>query len=748
VLQLKRGGDDEDLESSSEEEEVRAAQRSRLHVQSTEAPIILFQNYQRVQPCYPRGELTSPLPPAPSQDDGVIPDKTEAQIFETLVKIRNKDPAVYDKDAKFYSDDEEEAGGEGAGAGEGADGAAEAKPSNKRERPMFLKDVVYQQAMQAAERGDAGASSSEDEDDGGDGGAGARVKTYTEEQRELKSAFLQAFDKDAEGDDAVAGVAGEGEGEGPAFGGVLQPRARKGGGGGEGGGGEGRVQELLDDYFGGGGRELPEEDQFLRNYILNKGWVDADGGDDDSDDGAGDGGGGGGGGGGVSDGEDEAALLAADAFEAQYNFRYEEPGGAQIATYPRQVEGTVRKEDDRRKRQREAKAARAAAAEEARAADLRRLKNLKKREIETRLGEVQAVAGAAAPSQHLLDALLEGDFDPEAHDRAMAAAFGDAYYGAEGEGDEDEELADAEFEAQLAAMAEYGTDDEGAAAGTFRAVHARVTAAAAGGEEGEGGEAEEEEEEEGGEDEEEAGGAAAAAARAEVSRLLEEYHRLDYEDHVGGVPTRFRYKEVAPDAFGLTPEEILTMDDKELNQVVGLKRVAAPYRTDGGRLRPNYGKLNEMRRARQEEGGYGGGRGGGRGGGGWRPARDGGPTHYSAGRGAGAAGAQPRPHAQAGGGEAPAGAERPPQRTEAEKRLASYAKPTLKRDRPSGGAGGGGAGPAGGGGKRRKQEGGGGQQQRQPQQPPDGPQLSKAQKKNMKRGAKRAGKPAPPAAQA
>ena len=47
-----------------------------------------------------------------------------------------------------------------------------------------------------------------------------------------------------------------------------------------------------------------------------------------------------------------------------------------------QIEGSVRKEDDRRKRQRAEKAERQAAAEEPRRAEVRRLKNLKKAEIE------------------------------------------------------------------------------------------------------------------------------------------------------------------------------------------------------------------------------------------------------------------------------------------------------------------------------------------------------------------------------
>ena len=47
-----------------------------------------------------------------------------------------------------------------------------------------------------------------------------------------------------------------------------------------------------------------------------------------------------------------------------------------------------------------------------------------------RLGEIQNVAGQAAPRQEVLDALVGGDFDPEEYDRQMAAAFGEDYYGA------------------------------------------------------------------------------------------------------------------------------------------------------------------------------------------------------------------------------------------------------------------------------------------------------------------------------
>jgi protein KRI1 len=53
-------------------------------------------------------------------DDGEIDEKTQAQIFETLMKIRSRDQSIYDKEAKFYSSESEE---------------EEAGPAGKREHP-------------------------------------------------------------------------------------------------------------------------------------------------------------------------------------------------------------------------------------------------------------------------------------------------------------------------------------------------------------------------------------------------------------------------------------------------------------------------------------------------------------------------------------------------------------------------------------------------------------------------------------
>lgn len=104
----------------------------------------------------------------------------------------------------------------------------------------------------------------------------------------------------------------------------------------------------------------------------------------------------------------------------------QEDDAAQIVTYPREVEGLVRKTDDRRKLARKRKAERKETAVAERAAEVRRLKNLKRGEVDERLAEIQRISGHQG--RDALSKLVEGDFDPAAYDAAMAAAFDADYY--------------------------------------------------------------------------------------------------------------------------------------------------------------------------------------------------------------------------------------------------------------------------------------------------------------------------------
>ena len=46
------------------------------------------------------------------------------------------------------------------------------------------------------------------------------------------------------------------------------------------------------------------------------------------------------------------------------------------------------------------------------------------------------------------------------------------------------------------------------------------------------------------------------------------------------MPTRFNYASVTPQSYSLTPAEILLATDAELNEFMGIKRIA-PYRKEG-----------------------------------------------------------------------------------------------------------------------------------------------------------------------
>lgn len=83
-----------------------------------------------------------------------------------------------------------------------------------------------------------------------------------------------------------------------------------------------------------------------------------------------------------------------------------------------------------------------------------------------------------------------------------------------------------------------------------------------------------------------------AAGAFNAQDIQEELYKLDYEDIVAGIPCRFKYRQVDPESYGLTAEDILLADDKELNDYVSLRKFAT-YRD---RKDKPLGKLDKKRK--------------------------------------------------------------------------------------------------------------------------------------------------------
>ena len=161
----------------------------------------------------------------------------------------------------------------------------------------------------------------------------------------------------------------------------------------------------------------------------------------------------------VIEDEDEFDDVA-DIFESSYNFRFEEPyvvfsgdqffclyllhrNAAEITRHPRNLTSTVRRQDTTRKEARERRAARKEEELLQKREEVKRLKALKLKELQRKLQRVGQEGGLGNINQHqgianlepyctellrdpiiaLQDLDLEGDWDPDAHDRQMAGIY-------------------------------------------------------------------------------------------------------------------------------------------------------------------------------------------------------------------------------------------------------------------------------------------------------------------------------------
>lgn len=456
------------------------------------------------------------------------PNKHGSKFFDVLIKVRNQDPSLKNKDAKLFDVDNED----------GEDDEADDNNKEKKKKPMYLKDVTAQHLLEKGPEFD----DEDDEEENKD-----KKKSYSEEQELLRKEFLDAVgDEDDEGEflkvkNDKSGVEDEDED-----------------------GDEREYEQKLNEYFQED-EKLDENEKFLKDYFRKKMWLDKEAGsskhlDDDGE---------------LDVSEDEEELERQEEYEREFNFRFEENAGDRVMGFSRKVDGSVRKKDNARKLQRKNKEERMAQAEFERKEELKHMKNLKKKELNEKLKKIRETAGIGENEVCVLDEHdLEEEFDPDEYDKKMKKAFDDNFYEADdvdpefGSDEEDGELEKPNFdeEDELLGLSK-GWDDEYGSGDGFLATREKTL-------KGKVVNSEELEKED----------KKKKRKRSEleeevIKKELEEYYKLDYEDTIGDLKTRFKYRPVNKNTYGLKAKEILVVDDKELNQLVPLKKLAT-YRED------------------------------------------------------------------------------------------------------------------------------------------------------------------------
>ncbi|WVY95187.1 hypothetical protein V8G54_034275 [Vigna mungo] len=489
--------------------------------------------------------------------------KSDKELFDALIKVKKQDPILKQKDVELFGTDDS--------SDDESDEEGNIKSKDKRgEKPMYLKDVMAKHLIE--EGADFGH---EDEIDEKGKQKAKKVmpskdehfinkdgkKTYGDEQEELKRSFLRAVEEEGleDGEEEFFTVK-EKEGEEDKVGSDDK-----------------ELEEKLDEYFGGD-VESNENSKFLRSYFMNKMWIDRSGKD-------------------VDVGEDELQEISEDEIELErqeeYEYRFQENPGDRVLGHARKVEGSVRKKTNTRKEQRKSKEERMAIAQNEREEELKHLKNLKKQEIQEKVKKIMETAGINDDDLIPLSmAEIEEEFNPEEYDRMMKAAFDDKYYNAEDadpdfcSDNDDIEKPDFEKEDELLGLSK-GWDESGSNGG-FLAAREKVLKEKI--ENTSDDDLPEGVDEEGDEEEEKIPEEGSRKRKRKTALLekarqamMDEYYKLDYEDTIGDLKTRFKYAKTKPNRFGMSASEILLMDDKELSQYVSLKKLA-PYRDEEWKL--------------------------------------------------------------------------------------------------------------------------------------------------------------------
>lgn len=477
-----------------------------------------------------------------SEDEGELATEAlDAEILATLQAIKSRDPRVYDTTATFYSTlDENE-----------TDRAS--KP--KHDKPLFLQDYHRKNLLNKSHE------ASDDEEDN-------EPLTYNQEQEKLKRSILGEINAAAENESDEEQEDGEAE----AF---LVTKERH------------QVQPgpaMLDVD-----NADKDPETFLSNFMSSRAWAST-----------------------ATDlhpfeSDDEEEDQRADQFEEAYNLRFEDPAKANetLRSHARDFAAkySVRREDtNARQRKREIEKERKTAAKQERKEEKARLRKLKIEEVEDKVHKIKEAAGLRSKDIKPEDwgHFVDEDWDDAKWEEEMQKRFGEDYYAeedleSEGEAevndqqkkrktrkpkfDDDIDIKDIipDFEADEKAEFSLTDEDMLEEASTTKSKNKRK-------------QREEEKRD-------------AKRERRIIEQLVDDQLKLELDTAIAhnSKSAGFRYRDTSPTSFGLSAGEILLAQDRQLNDFVGLKKLAAFRDPDKKRkdLR-NLGKKSRLRKWRQD----------------------------------------------------------------------------------------------------------------------------------------------------
>ncbi|VEU22143.1 DEKNAAC103108 [Brettanomyces naardenensis] len=258
--------------------------------------------------------------------------------------------------------------------------------------------------------------------------------------------------------------------------------------------------------------------------------------------------------------DDPEFELAAEKFENAYNFRFEDPNGTEIVSYARS-QTTMRKQKvkgRKRERQRDQEEKRQEKEEVEKL--VKRKKQKKMNIVMDRINEVRKAVGEDIPDSVIADvfgdSLIQEDFDGEEWDKKMTEVF--EKYGNDQKPEWEEEEGEGE-----------GEDDGGDEDSDEEVITKPATSKRA-----------QKRELKHLKKQKKEGVKQIASEIVEkkaadlVEEVQEERGRSKDQEAL-----KFRYREVSPESFGLTTRDILFAKDEDLNDFVGIKKLA-PYRSE------------------------------------------------------------------------------------------------------------------------------------------------------------------------